>query len=108
MVTFKNNAAFTRCVTHINDQHVNTAHNLDIVINMCHLIEYSDNYSESSGSLWQYKRQEQNLNAAGDIDNVNANDTLPFKYKSSLLKGLTTRNVAVMLILALLMHIDYF
>ena len=37
---------------------------------------------------------EQNLNAAANIDNVNANDSSSFKYKSNILKGLTTRDVA--------------
>ena len=43
-VAFKNSAPFTRCVTHVNDEHIDTAENLDIVMNMYNLIEYSDNY----------------------------------------------------------------
>ena len=62
-------------------------------MNLYNLIEYSDNYSGSSGSLWQYKRDEQNLNTAGNIDNVNAYDSSSFKYKTKLLKGLTTRDI---------------
>ena len=54
-VAFKNCAPFTRCVTHINDEHVETAENLDITIPMYNLIEYSDNYVDSSGSLYQFK-----------------------------------------------------
>ena len=46
-VAFKNYAPFTRCVTHINDEHVETGENLDIIITMCNLIEYSDNYADS-------------------------------------------------------------
>ena len=49
-VAFKNCAPFTRCVTHINYQHVETAENLDIIMPMYNLIEYSDNYADSSGS----------------------------------------------------------
>ena len=56
-VAFKNCAPFTRCVTHINDEHVETAENLDIIMPMHNLIEYSDNYSDSSGSLYQFKRE---------------------------------------------------
>ena len=77
LVAFKNCSLFTRCVTHINDGHIETADNLDLVMNLYNLIEYLDN-----------------LNAAGNIDNVNANDPSSFKYKSNLLKGLTTRDVA--------------
>ena len=58
---FKNCAPFTRCVTHINDEHVETAENLDIIMPMYNLIEYSDNYADSSGSLYQFKRDEQNM-----------------------------------------------
>ena len=55
-VAFKNCAPFTRCVTHINDEHVETAEDLDIIMPMYNLIEYSDNYVDSSGSLYQFKR----------------------------------------------------
>ena len=53
-IAFKNCAPFTRCVTHINDEHIDTAENLDIIMPMYSLIEYSDHYSytsEVSGSL---------------------------------------------------------
>ena len=46
-VAFENCGPFTRCVTHINDEHVETAENLDIIIPMYNLIEYSDNYADS-------------------------------------------------------------
>ena len=46
-------ASFTRCVTHINDEHVETAENLDIIMPMYNLIDnLSDNYSDSSGALY--------------------------------------------------------
>ena len=43
-VAFKNCAPFTRCVTRVNDKHIDTAENLDIIMPMYTLIEYSDNY----------------------------------------------------------------
>ena len=55
-ITFKNCAPFRRCVTHIDDEHVETAKNLDIIMPMYNLLEYSDNYADSSGSLWQFKK----------------------------------------------------
>ena len=61
-VAFKNCAPFTKCIIHINDEHVNNADNLDIIIQMYNLIEYSDKYSDTSGSLWKIKRDEQNMN----------------------------------------------
>ena len=55
-IAFKNCTPFTKCITHINDEHVNNADNLDIIISVYNLIEYSDNYSDTSRSLWQFKR----------------------------------------------------
>ena len=43
-VALKDCAPFTKCITHINDEHVDNADNLDIVMPMYNLIEYSDNY----------------------------------------------------------------
>ena len=43
-VEFKNCAPFTSCVTHINDEHVETAENLKIIMLMYNLVEYSDSY----------------------------------------------------------------
>ena len=40
---FKTCALFTRCVTHINNEHLETAKNLDIIVSMYNLLEYSDN-----------------------------------------------------------------
>ena len=50
-VAFKNCALFTKCITHINDEHMDNRYNLDIVMPMYNLIENSDNYSDTSGSL---------------------------------------------------------
>ena len=39
-------------------EHVDNADNLDIIRPMYNLIEYNDNYSDTSGILWQFKRNE--------------------------------------------------
>ena len=52
---------------------------------MYNLLEYSDNYADFSGRLWQFKRDEQKMNN-GNPDNVTTNDSSSFKYKSSFLK----------------------
>ena len=54
-LALKNCAPFTKCNLEINDEHVDTAENLDIVMTMHDLIEYSDNYQDSSATLYQYK-----------------------------------------------------
>ena len=53
-----NCAPFTKCNLETNDEHVNTAEKLDIVMPMYNLIKYSDNYQDSSVILYQYKRDE--------------------------------------------------
>ena len=83
-VAFKNCAPFTKCITHINDEHVDNADNLDIIMPMYNLIEYSDNYLDTSGSLWQFKRDEQNM-SNGNPANVAIANPSSFKYKSSLI-----------------------
>ena len=79
----KNCAPFTKCNSEINDEHVDTAKNLDIVMPMYNLIEYSDNYQDSSTTLYQYKRDEPpDANAVADLT---ANNSSSFKYKIKLL-----------------------
>ena len=55
---------------------------------MYNLIEYSHNYSDTTGSLWQFKRDEQNMNDRIHVDVTIANSTT-FKYKSSFIKDST-------------------
>ena len=57
-VTFKNCAPFTNCISEINNTQVDKAKDIDIVMPMYNLIEYSDNYAKTTGSLWQYFRDE--------------------------------------------------
>ena len=56
-VAFKNCAPFTRCAAHINDEHTDTAENLVIIMPRYKLLEYSDNYADTSGSLWPFERE---------------------------------------------------
>ena len=51
-VAFKNCAPFSKCISHINDEHVDNADNLDIIMHMYNLTEYNDNCSDISVSLW--------------------------------------------------------
>ena len=87
-VAFKNCAPFTKCVTHINDEHVDDVDNLDIAIPMYNLIEYSDNYSDSSGSLWHFKRDKSHVTNAENPENFSVDNSSSFKYKSSFFKTL--------------------
>ena len=51
-VAFKNCAPFNKCRTEINGTFVDEADFINIATPMYNLIEYSDNYSDTSGSLW--------------------------------------------------------
>ena len=81
-LALKNCAPFTKCNLEINDEHVDTAENLDIVMPMYNLIEYSDNYQDSSATLCQYKQDQPPDALANNLTRDNSNS---FKYKVELL-----------------------
>ena len=62
-VAFKNCAPFKECSTEINGTRVDEPKFINITMPMYNLIEYSDNYSDTSGSLWGFKRDEINTDA---------------------------------------------
>ena len=57
-LVFKNNAPFINCITKINGIKIDNAEDLDVVMPMCNLLEYSKNYKKTTGSLWNYYRDE--------------------------------------------------
>ena len=103
-VTFKNCAPFTKCISRINNTDINNAHDIDIVMPMYNLIEYSDNYSKTSGGLWQYYKDDPNDNLANSEsfkskvkitgktpNNGNTKDVeiiVPLKYLSNIWRTL--------------------
>ena len=88
IVAFTNCAPFRTCDVTINDEPVENAEDLDIVMPMYNLLEYSDNYQDSTGSLYPFKRDEP------PDDNANvANDTTSLVYKSKLISGTDDNNI---------------
>ena len=85
-VAFKNCAPFTKFIIHINDEHVNNADNLDIIMPMYNLTEYSDNYSDTSEGWWQFKRDESPITDDGNPDNVSVGNSSSSNYKSRFMK----------------------
>ena len=78
-VAFKNCAPISTCKIKINDVFIDDANHIYITLLMYVLMEYSDNYSDTSGSLWQFKRDKvPNNNADLTIDN-----SQPLKYKAA-------------------------
>ena len=81
---FKNFAPFTNCISEINDTQINNAKDIDIVMPMYNLIEYSDNYSKTSGSLQKYRKDIPAVNNDGNIaifNEPNATDSFISKAK---------------------------
>ena len=98
-LALKSFAPFTKCNLEINDEHINTAENLDIAMPMYNLTEYSDNYQNSSATLYQYKRDEPP--EANAINDLTTDTSSSFKYKVELLgnpvvdNNIARRNVKV-------------
>ena len=86
-VAFKNCSPFRKCRTEINETFINDADFINITMPMYNLIECSNNYSDTSGSLWQFIRHEIINNA----DVTNDNNAPSFKYKANLI-GNTENN----------------
>ena len=90
-LAFKNNAPFTNCISKINNVLIENAKDLDIVMTMYNLLEYSENSRKITGSLWNYYRDKPNNPPLNDDDlpaiNYNADpitNSESFKYKSSI------------------------
>ena len=73
---FKNNAPFISCILKINSVLIDNAEDLDFVMPMYNLIEYKKNYRKTTGSLWNYYRDEP--------DNDEIRDSKSFKYRTSI------------------------
>ena len=83
-VIFKNCAPFTNCISKISNTQIDNAEYTDIVMPMYNLVEYSDNYSKTFGSLWQYCKKIPAVNKNGnivDFNGANATDSFNFKTK---------------------------
>ena len=75
-VAFKNNAPFINCISKINNVKIDNAEDLDVVIPMDNLLGYSKNYRKTTGSLWNYYRDEPS--------NPLYSNSESFKYKKSI------------------------
>ena len=75
-MTFKNNAPFINCSSKIIGVKIDNAEDLDVVIRMYNLLEYSKNYRKTTGSLWNYYRDAPSDPLSSDSES--------FKYKTSI------------------------
>ena len=75
-VAFKNNAPFINCISKINGVQIDNAEDLDVVMPMYNLLEYSQNYRKTTGSSWNYFSDEPS--------NSLSSSSQSFKYKTSI------------------------
>ena len=89
-VIFKNSVPFTKSISKVNDTEIDNARDIDIVMAMYNLIEYCDNYSKTSGSLWQYYKD-------GPSDNLADSESFKSKVKiiGSTPAGGNTKDVKI-------------
>ena len=83
----KNNAPFISCISKINGELVENAENLDIVMPMYNLHEYSKNYEKTSGSLFNYYRYEPSeitIGAGNNTINISIRNSKSFDYKTEI------------------------
>ena len=73
---FKNNAPFINCISKINGIKIDNVEDLDVVMPMYNLHEYSKNYKKTTGSLWDYYRDEPSNPLSANPES--------FKYKTSI------------------------
>ena len=83
-VILKNNAPFVSCVTRINGELIEDADDLDIVMPMYNLLEYSKNYRKTIGSLYNYYRDELTNDNNDNFAKRNVVNSEAFKYKNKI------------------------
>ena len=90
-LTLKNNTPFISCISKINGELVENAEDLDIVMPMYNLFEYSTNYEKTSGSLFNYYRdepKEHTIGAGDDAINISIRNSKSFDYKTAIIGSL--------------------
>ena len=81
----KINAPFVSSITRINGVLIENADDLDIVMSMYDLLEYSKNYKKTIGSLYNYYRDELSDDADdNNFDNIRVVNSNTFKYKNKI------------------------
>ena len=80
----KNNAPFVSCITRINGELIEDADDLDLVMPMHNLLEYSKNYRKTIGSLYNYYRDELTNDGNDNFANRNVVNSEAFKYKNKI------------------------
>ena len=91
-LAFNNNAPFTNCISKINNVLIENSEDLDVVVSMYNLLEYSKNYRKTTGSLWNYYRDEPNNPPASNYNADPITNSASFKYKTSIREKTSNAN----------------
>ena len=91
-LVFKNNAPFINCISKINGIKIDNAEDLDVVMPMYNLLEYSKNYRKTTGSLWNYYKDEPNSSTVNNITHSILNSE-SFDYKANFIGSVTNNNL---------------
>ena len=91
---FKNNAPFINCILKINGVKIDNAEDLDVVMPINNLLEYSKNYRKTTGSLWNYCRDQPNSNIGDKNTTHSILNSESFDYKANFMEnGVTHDNL---------------
>ena len=88
---FKNNAPFINCISKINGIKIDNAEDLDVVMPIYNLLEYSKNYRKT-GSLWNFYRDEPNSSTDNDDITHSILNSESFYYKANFMENGVTHN----------------
>ena len=93
-LVFKNDAPFINCISKINGVKIDNAEDLDFVMPMYNLLEYSKNYRKTTGSLWNYYRDQPNSNISDNNITHSILNSESFGYKANFMEnGVTHDNL---------------
>ena len=92
LLAFKNNASFMKCISKINGVLIDNAEDLDVVIPMYNFLDYSKNYRKTTGSLWNYYRDEPNIYPDNNYNQNSITNSESFKYKTSITRKTSNEN----------------
>ena len=91
-MVFKDNTPFINCISKINGIKIDNAEELDVVMPMHNFLEYSKNYRKTTGSLWNYYRDEPNSDTDDSEIMHSIINSKSFDYNANFMENGVTQN----------------
>ena len=91
-MVFKNNAPFINCISKINGVKIDNAEDLNVVMTMYDLLKYSKNYKKTTGSLWNYCRDQPSSTIGDNNITHSILNSESFDYKTSVMENRVTHD----------------